>query len=214
MKRYCIEGIGTGILMLAIICTVNSDIHVDLQPLVIGMLLTIAIYGGAHISDAHYNPVVSLGFWMRGRLTLSELLGYVIGQSVGILLAVGVGVCVLGKIPEAPPQPMPLFQGSVVEAIGAYVLVWVILTVATIPKHRSNPLNGLIIGMTVVGLIYIFRSVGSGACFNPAVALGTLASGLNTTANMFPIILSNIVGAVLAAVTLNLTNPVDDTPNR
>lgn len=209
MKRYYIEGIGTGILMLAIICTVNSDIHSDLHPLVIGMLLTVAIYGGAHISDAHYNPVVSLGFWMRDMLTLRELLGYIIGQSVGILLAVLVGVFALGLSPEVPPQSMIILQGSLVEAIGAYVLVWVILTVATIPKHRSNPLNGLIIGMTVVGLIYIFRNVGSGACFNPAVALGTLASGLNTTANMLPIILSNIVGALLAAVTLNVTNPVD-----
>ena len=56
MKKYLTEFVGTLFLVLIIGLTQN--------PLAIGFGLTILVYMGAHISGAHYNPVVSLAMFI------------------------------------------------------------------------------------------------------------------------------------------------------
>ena len=52
MKKYIVELIGTFFLVLIIGLTEN--------PIAIGLGLAVLVYMGAHISGAHYNPVVTL----------------------------------------------------------------------------------------------------------------------------------------------------------
>ena len=60
MKKYLTEFVGTLFLVLIIGLTQN--------PLAIGFGLTILVYMGAHISGAHYNPVVSLACLLEKKL--------------------------------------------------------------------------------------------------------------------------------------------------
>ena len=60
MKKYLTEFIGTLFLVLIIGLTQN--------PLAIGFGLTVLVYMGAHISGAHYNPVVSLAMFIKKKL--------------------------------------------------------------------------------------------------------------------------------------------------
>lgn len=200
MNKYVVEFIGTFFLVLAVVCTVNSDFGGAFQPIAIGSMLMVMIFAGGHISGAHFNPAVTLGVWMRGKCSTADVPGYVIAQLVGGALAAFIGGNVLGKMPTAAATNMDIMPGMVAEILGTFALVWVILNVATAKSNAGNSFYGLAIGFTVTACAYTLGGFGSGGCFNPAVALGTLMNGLNTGANIGPIIIADLIGGALAAL--------------
>ena len=205
MKKYIVEFIGTFFLVLAVVCTVNSDFGGAFQPIAIGSMLMVMIFAGGHISGAHFNPAVTLGVWMRGKCSTADVPGYMIAQLLGGALAAFIGGSVLGKMPAAAASNMDMLQGGVAEILGTFALVYVILNVATAKGTAGNSFYGLAIGFTVTACAYALGGFGSGGCFNPAVALGTLINGLNTATNIGPIIIANLIGGALAAVVFKAT---------
>lgn len=200
MNKYVVEFIGTFFLVLTVVCTVNSDFGGAFQPIAIGSMLMVMIFAGGHISGAHFNPAVTLGVWMRGKCATSDVPGYVIAQLVGGALAAVIGGNILGKVPAAAATNMDIMPAMVAEILGTFALVWVILNVATAKSNAGNSHYGLAIGFTVTACAYGLGGFGSGGCFNPAVALGTLMNGLNTATNIGPIIAANLIGGALAAI--------------
>src|SRR5204862_1411428 len=87
MKKYITEFIGTFFLVLTIGLTGN--------PLAIGAVLMVMVFAGGHISGGHYNPAVSTGIFVRGRMTANDLGAYVLVQIVAAILA-GLVVRVVG----------------------------------------------------------------------------------------------------------------------
>ena len=61
MNKYLMEFIGTFFLVLVIALTGN--------PIAIGTILMVMIYMGGNVSGGHYNPSVSLGVFLRGKMT-------------------------------------------------------------------------------------------------------------------------------------------------
>src|SRR5260221_75004 len=61
-----------------------------LAPLAIGGALMAMVYMGGHVSGAHYNPAVSLGVFLRGKLGTTELLSYWAVQLVAAALLGGI----------------------------------------------------------------------------------------------------------------------------
>lgn len=210
MKKYIVEFIGTFFLVLTVVCTVNSDFGGAFQPIAIGGMLMVMIFAGGHISGAHFNPAVTLGVWMRGKCDTSDVPGYVIAQLVGGALAAVVGGNLLGKVPAAAATNMDIMPAGIAEVLGTFALVWVILNVATTKSNSGNSFYGLAIGFTVTACAYALGGFGSGGCFNPAVALGTLMNGLNTAANIGPIIVANLIGGALAALVFKATYTSQD----
>ena|GEM_PF-5586984 len=41
------------------------------------------VYAGGHISGAHYNPAVTLGVLIRGKLNLGDAVPYILAQLAG-----------------------------------------------------------------------------------------------------------------------------------
>ena len=64
MQKYVVELVGTFLLALAISLSAN--------PIAIGLMLMALIYAGGHVSGGHYNPAVSFGAFMRGRLSVRK----------------------------------------------------------------------------------------------------------------------------------------------
>ena len=199
MNKYVVEFVGTFFLVLTVVCTVNSDFGGAFQPIAIGSMLMVMIFAGGHISGAHFNPAVTLGVFLRGKCSAADVPGYVIAQLIGGALAAFIGGNVLGKMPAAAATNMDMMQGGVAEVLGTFALVWVILHTATTKSNAGNSFYGLAIGFTVTACAYALGGFGSGGCFNPAVALGTLINGLNTGANIGPIIIADLIGGALAA---------------
>ena len=79
MNKYIIEFLGTFFLVLIIGLTGD--------PLTIGLGLATLIYMGAHISGAHYNPVVSLAMFINKEINLKEMGIYVLSQLIAAVFA-------------------------------------------------------------------------------------------------------------------------------
>ena len=97
-----------------------------------------------------------------------------------------------------------------VEALLTFVLVWVVLNVATSKDTEGNSFYGLAIGGAVfVGATTVGAISGGG--FNPAVAFGLSISGQFAWSNLWLYILAPIVGAALAALVFRLVKADDST---
>lgn len=79
MKNYIVEFIGTFIFL--------SVILTKPEPIPIAIALAAAIFFGAAVSGAHYNPAVSMMMAMDGRSPMVEMGCYVIAQIAGAAAA-------------------------------------------------------------------------------------------------------------------------------
>ena len=204
MKKYIIEGIGTYFLVLIIGLTGN--------PIAIGIGLSILVYMGAHISGAHYNPVVSLAMIIRGEISIMECLKYILSQCIGAFAGaysiVLLGVDALSVVSNT--DSMTSF--FMAEIIFTFLLVFVILNVATHPDTKNNQYYGLAYGLTVAAGAFSVGEI-SGAVFNPAVSFGpSLLSLINpdlefsnlVSHNFFIYYLSaTAIGSVIAGLLFN-----------
>ena len=79
MNKYIIEFLGTFFLVIIIGLSQN--------PVAIGLGLAVLVYMGAHISGAHYNPVVSLAMLINNQIELKEFSFYLASQLLGSVVA-------------------------------------------------------------------------------------------------------------------------------
>ena len=178
-SKLLTEFLGTFFLVLTIGMTVlvwsdNPLVGNTLAPIAIGAVLTVLVYMGGHVSGAHYNPAVTLAIWIRGKIPTGEVAPYMGAQVVGATLA-AVAVAV---IRDAPLQVMPAaetsaFEFFLLEFLFTFLLVLVILNVATSKGTEGNSFYGIAIGFTVLAGAFAAGPV-SGGAFNPAVAIGPI----------------------------------------
>ncbi|GGK26629.1 aquaporin Z [Yeosuana aromativorans] len=57
--------------------------------LAFGLTVLTMAFAVGHISGAHFNPAVSFGLWAGGKFAGKDLLGYILAQLVGAILAAG-----------------------------------------------------------------------------------------------------------------------------
>ncbi|KRB36235.1 UNVERIFIED_CONTAM: aquaporin [Microbacterium sp. SLM126] len=201
------ELVGTFVFVFAIIAAVNSGS--DLTPLAIGFALMIMVFATGHISGAHLNPAVSVGVWLRGAIDAVGLVVYIVAQLVGAALAAAVSFA-LFPAAEAPME-VEVGPALLVEALWTFVLVYVVLNVATSKDHPNNSFYGLAIGTTVfVGAVGLGGISGGG--FNPAVALGLSITGTFAWSSYWIYFLAPIVGGAIAAVVFRVLNTHDKLP--
>src|SRR6188768_3264652 len=87
MNKYIAEFIGTFFLVLTIGCTGIGAGTGVIAPLAIGAALMVMVFAGGHISGGHFNPAVTLGVLMRGRLKAADAVPYVIAQVIAAAVA-------------------------------------------------------------------------------------------------------------------------------
>jgi len=164
MKKLFIELFGTYFLVLIIGLSSGN-------PIAVGFGLMVLVYTGAHISGAHYNPAVTLALFLQKEISVLDSVKYVISQIVGSTLA-ALSIYLMNTNMQVQPvlgdSVYPIFFS---EIIFTFLLVFVILNVATHPNLKGNSFYGLAIGLTVMAGIFSVGPI-SGAVFNPAVSLG------------------------------------------
>ena len=164
MKKYLIEFIGTFFLVTTIGLTGN--------PLAIGIMLTILVYMGGHISGAHYNPAVTISIYFKRLIEKKDAVIYIITQLLASLFAAVLVLNLKTDLMHVIPNPSySSLQIILCELIFTFLLVLVILNVATNKKTEGNSYYGLAIGLTVMASAYCVGGI-SGGAFNPAVAFG------------------------------------------
>jgi aquaporin Z len=163
MKKYLTEFIGTFFLVLIIGLSQN--------PLAIGFGLTVLVYMGAHISGAHYNPAVSFAMLLRKEINSSDFFKYLLSQILGAFAAAFLVANMSSNMLVQPDLQEPVAMILVAELIFTYLLVFVILNVATHPNLDGNSFYGFAIGLTVMAGAFCVGPL-SGGVFNPAVSIG------------------------------------------
>lgn len=201
MKKYFVEFIGTFFLVLIIVLTVNDGAG-DMAPLAIGSILMVMVFAGGHISGGHFNPAVTLGVWICGKVKAADIPGYMIGQFLGSLLGALTAIYLLGFIPGSTAistgGTFDFIGGTLAEFLGTFALVWVVLHTATAADIKGNSYYGLAIGFTIMACAYGLGGITGGA-FNPAVALGISAIGMTSWGNILAFLLGQLLAGVAAA---------------
>jgi aquaporin Z len=208
MKKYITEFIGTFFLVLTIGMVVVGG-KGDFAPMAIGSALMVMIFAGGHISGAHYNPAVTLAVLLRGKISLTEAIGYMIVQISGAVIASVVVMYLLNdKIPEMAVEMTNSTKGLLAEFLGTFALAYVVLNVATSKATSGNSFYGLAIGFTVLTMAFAFGAV-SGGAFNPAVAIGISMLKLTSWNSIWIYLVGCFGGASLAALIFRICNPDD-----
>ena len=209
MRKYVTEFIGTFGLVFTVGCAVMSGSPE--APLAIGAALMVFVYAGGHISGGHYNPAVTLGVFLRGKLPRADLGRYWIAQLVGAFLAAWLAKFAMhpGAIPTLSTSGAhEVFSAMFAEFFFTFALVYVVLNVATSKDQPGNQFFGLAIGFTVAAGAFAVGSV-SGGAFNPAVAFGAMLMGLLNWGNFYIYLIANVLGGAVAAIAFTYLNPDD-----
>jgi aquaporin Z len=206
MNKYIAEFIGTFFLVLTIGCTGIGAGSGVIAPLAIGAALMVMVFAGGHISGAHYNPAVTLGVLIRGKVNGADVVPYMVAQLLGAAIAaVAVTKFLRAGVAVTPISPN-IGPALLAEFLFTFALVYVVLNAATAEGTSGNSFYGLAIGMTVMTGAFAVGDI-SGGAFNPAVAVGISILGISSWSNLWIYLLANFAAAVVAAVVFNLINP-------
>ena len=206
MNKYIAEFIGTFFLVLTIGCTGIGAGAGVIAPLAIGAALMVMVFAGGHISGGHYNPAVTLGVLIRGRVKAADVLPYMIAQVAAAAVAAFVVVGFLRAGIAVTPIAPKIGPALAAEFLFTFALVYVVLNAATADGTSGNSFYGLAIGMTVMTGAFAVGDI-SGGAFNPAVALGISMMGISDWGNIWIYLLANFAAGVVAAIVFQLINP-------
>ena len=159
-----------------------------------GLALLAAIWVLGHVSGAHFNPAVTLGFLLDGRISLSDAIGYWIGQFAGGGVASLLILAVADKTAVAATMTTydDLKTAVVVEVLLTAIFVWTIMTVV----NRSSSHAPAAIALTLVA-VHLAGIPFSGASVNPARSFGPAAVS-NNFDPLWVYIYAPLIGAVVA----------------
>jgi MIP family channel proteins len=187
MFRPCLaEFLGTFYLCFAGIATIlsNTEAVGGMSGLLgialahgIALSVAVNVFGGE--SGAHFNPAVTSGFLITGRIKPDLALAYVIAQLAGATTAAGVCRVIFPAEAVAAttlglPLPAPWASTGVIllaEFVMTYLLMTSIYGTAVDDRGRAVKIGGFGIGLTVAFDILAGGAV-TGASMNPARSFG------------------------------------------
>jgi MIP family channel proteins len=135
------------------------------------------IYALGHLSGAHINPAVTLGFWSARRFPTVEVIPYVLAQCTGAVAASFALRAALGPVGNlgATLPSLPVAAAFGVEWLLSFVLMFVIMAVAT-DERVADGFAALAVGLTV-GFCALMGGPVTGASMNPARSFGPAVAG-------------------------------------
>ncbi len=204
--KLAVEFIGTFFLSLTICLAAAHGLAGELAPFAIASILMVLIYSGAHVSGAHYNPVVTISIWIRGASEKSEVFPYILAQLFGGALAALVtsNLIITGSYHEEFPldsfDPTNSQTSAIIicEMLFTFALVFVILNVATSERNQGNGYFGVAISFVVLAGALTVGSI-SLASFNPAVTTSLIILGKMSLGDIWLHLTPQLIGGISAA---------------
>ena len=171
-----------------------------------GLALSIAVNAFGGISGAHFNPAVTSGFLVTGRIKPGLAVAYVIVQLLGATTAAGFCRVIFPAAAVSAanlgiPLPAAWATTSVVltaEFIMTFLLMTAIFGTAVDERGKAVKIGGFGIGLTVAFDILAGGAV-TGASMNPARSFGP-ALEMNYWTWHWAYWVAPIAGAVVAAL--------------
>lgn len=199
MRAIVAEFLGTFALVFFGCGAIANGLPPTAVALAFGLVIAVMVYALGHISGAHLNPAVSIGFAVGRHLPWSKVVTYATAQVLGATAAALVLSVTLGRevdLGVTLPAGSDL-QSFVWEAALTFFLMLVITAVAT-DIRAVGQAAALAIGGTVALGALVGGPV-SGASMNPARSIGpALISG--DLAHLWLYVTAPVVGAVGGAL--------------
>jgi len=201
LDKYFSEFIGTLILVLSITgsgimgqkMSENQAIVLLGNSLAIAFTLVFLIITFGKKSGAHFNPVVTLAFFLLKRINFKKSIIYVIMQILGACLGAIVANIIFGfEAIELSIKNRSGFNILFSEALATFGLLMIIL----LNQKNKNEIVAYLVGLYIGAAIWFMSST---AFANPAV---TIARTLTNTftgihyANILPFIIFQLLGCI------------------
>ena len=179
--------------------------------LAFGLALAAVVAAVGHISGAHVNPAVTLGMAATKKFPWQFVPHYVGAQLVGAVLAAlatwitfgGAGARSEAKLAATyPAQGVGDLQALVVEIFITFILVFVVMAVAT-DDRAPAAIAPIAVGFALAVGVFIAGPV-TGGSVNPARSLGPMVVA-GDLSSVWLYILGPIIGGVLAALLYDRT---------
>jgi MIP family channel proteins len=209
LGTFALVFIGAG--SVVVLASLPANIGVIGVALAHGLVLAIVVTALGHISGAHFNPAVTVGVWVTGRIDAARAAVYIMVQLVAAVAAAGLlrlllphviwGPTHLGTPGIAPSLKAIGFstgRGLLLEAVLTFFLVLVVFATAIDERGAWKQVAGLAIGL-VLAFDILMGGLLTGAAMNPARWFGpAIMSG--TWTDWWVWILGPLAGGVIAAV--------------
>jgi aquaporin NIP len=175
MRRSVAEALGAFALVFAGCGAIVTDTHthgalgVVGVSLVFGLVILAGIAALGHVSGAHFNPAVTLSFFLTRHLPGRDALAYLVGQLAGATAAALLLWAIWPSQPADLGATVPSIAAGravILELVMSGLLMLVILSVATDTRALGAP-AAIAIGATI-GLDALFGGPLTGASMNPA----------------------------------------------
>jgi MIP family channel proteins len=199
---------GTAVAVAAILSRPTAGAAYDslAVALAFGLALAVVVAAIGHVSGAHVNPAVTVGMAATGKFPWNYVPHYVGAQLVGAVLgalATWVSFGGVGARSEAnlaatyPAQGVGDLQAFIVEILITFILVFVVMAVAT-DGRAPAAIAPIAVGFALAVGVFIGGPV-TGGSVNPARSLGPMLVAADLT-SFWLYILGPIVGGVLGAL--------------
>ena len=205
-RRAVAEGLGAGILLLAIVgsgtaadrLTDDAALTLSIHAVVVGLALAAAITAVGPVSGAHLNPAVTMSVAMERGLPWADVPAYISAQLLGAFLGV-VGANVMFDLPpigigdNVRTGPSVWFS-ELVATFGLLAVIW-----GSVRIHAGGTVAAAV-GAYVTAAIWFTSST---AFANPAVTVGRIFSDSYTGIAPFdaaPFIVVQVAGALAATL--------------
>jgi len=205
LQIFTVELIGTFILVIFATGSIVYDVQIGgpygiwfvaVAPFI---ALIIGVYSFGKISFAHFNPAVTIGYYITGHITKIQIVWYFAAEIIGAILGSLFVMNFIGTDANlganAPNYDYSIFLIFPVEVLASGLLMAVIFTVVYTKGLKG--FSGIVIG-GIVGLDIFFLAIISGASMNPARALApALLSGV--LSDLWLYLTAPYVGTIIVA---------------
>lgn len=159
-----------------------------------GLALAVMVSALGAVSGGHFNPAVTFGLWVSGKIDAVKGAGYIVAQLVAAIVAAALAIYVFSDrttpdgvaIESAMAVPalgdgIDILRGIVVEAVVTMGLLLAVLGTAV--DKRSAKIGGLAIGIAVAAGIMMAGTLTGGALnparwFGPALVAGDFSNAI------------------------------------
>ena len=182
--------------------------------LAFGLSVVVMVYAVGRISGGHFNPAVSVGAGMAGRIAWRDAGVYIAAQVAGAILA-GLALFTLlqgfdgfdatGNMgqnffgDQNPSEPYAAWAAFLLETLLTALFLFVILAV-TDSRNQHPALAPLAIGLTLAAIHFVAIPA-TGTSVNPARSIGpALFAGGDAIVQLWLFILAPLLGGAIAGL--------------
>jgi aquaporin Z len=219
VARLAAEAFGTLIVVVAglgvLLFTIPQSNPLP-AALAAGLALTAAMLAVGYISGGHFNPAVTVGNAIAGRIRLTHAAAYLGAQLVGAVLGAVALFGVLRTVPKIDDSQaafatvtagfgehsiiqVPMAGVLLVEVLGTALLVAVFLA-TTASRNPARAAAPFAVGLTMAMLLQLGQAIGN-VPFNPARATASaIFSGPDALGQLWLFWVAPVVGAAIAGL--------------